>query len=54
MEFAKEKVKGPYKPHKYKLINLYNSLFETNIVQKHRAREDVTMCGKIFAKLNSM
>ena len=54
MEFAKKKVKGPYKPHKYKLVNLYNSLFETKIVQKQRAGEDVTMCAKVFAKLNSM
>ena len=54
MELAKKKLKGPYKYQKYKLENVYNTLFGTKNVQKHRAGEDVEMCSKVFIKLDSM
>jgi DNA polymerase III epsilon subunit-like protein len=54
MKLAREKLKGPYKYQKYKLQNVYNTLFGTEVVQNHRAGEDVEMCSKVFIKLNSM
>jgi len=35
----------------YKLINVYNTLYNTDVKQKHRTEDDVKLCSEVFFKI---
>lgn len=48
MELAKNKLK---RKRGFKLINVYNELYSTNLKQEHRAASDIKLCSAVFFKL---